>query len=697
MLDMKQNMNPYIDRYIDQKPKRKQMIFIMCFVALNMLNGFLQTTTIFNKNLSPYDRSFFMVMNYIIGDFGVMLLFLALGVLIIKSDYKRARYLTIVTVVLSVLSVLMSIYFYNYNMMFSFSNLDSFTNPGGGGMIIDFVLGALSVLIANAQFLALFPALIMVILFLKYYHKRRNDKEFRKVSFDVPKNRVYLGISLTIISALLMINVLSIHSYQMEDTWYEDNDYPLYGIQTVGIYNYYFYDAFKAVFPGEVRNLQAKKDAVLERLDSYSAAEVNSAAYAGKNLLLIQAESLNNYTIGLKIAVEKDGEITYYPVTPRINKLLGLDGEKEGTTHYANNFYTSVGIGNTSDAEFSAMTGLYSTGDRITVFNYIDQPYDSMANHFKEKDYYTVSVHGNTKSFYNRGKIHEDVYGFDDHIGLEDFNTDDYALIHSWINDEDLLKYTIDIMKEKADQGIKTFAFPITVSCHTPFSNDVNMPSLEELLGFEGDVLMQGLLIKYLRHIAYMDYCIGEAIDYLEEVGLADSTVVMFYGDHGASMSYDDFFNNKDTFINELNPIKFLQPGLEDFEKKLLYRLTNQQIPFIIYDKGGADETNFISTVRSEVDICKTVHDLFDLDKKYNFGKHILSSEAGFCYNPRNGDIFTDDFVISAVSREVYAFNEEASLKSQKEAVDYYFDYKDFNDKLLKYKIFAEVLNETTD
>lgn len=684
---------------MDQKDKRKQMIYIATFIVLNMINGFLQTTTIFNKNLSPYDRTFFMVVNYIIGDFGVMLFFLALGVLFIKSDFKRCRYLMIVTIILSVLSVLMSIYFYNYNMMFTFSNLDSFTNPGGGGMIIDFVLGALSVLIANAQFFALFPAVVVVIMFIKFFNKKRKEKEFKTASFDIPKNRIYLGISLTIISVLLMINVVSIHAYQIEDTWYEDNDYPLYGIQTVGLYNYYFYDAFKAIFPGEVRNFEDKKTEVLEKLNTYLSDEVNSGIYEGKNLLLIQAESLNNYCIGLKIAVENsEEEIEYYSVTPNIDNLLGITGEKEGTTYYAQNFYNSVGIGNTSDAEFTTMTGLYPTGDRITVFNYIDQPYDSMPNHFKDKGYYTFSIHGNTKSFYNRGRIHEEIYGFDDHIGLEDFDTSQYELIHSWINDEDLLKETIDIMKVKSLQGINSFAFPITVSCHTPFSNDENMPTLEDMLGFEGRVLMQGLLINYLRHIVYLDYCIGSALSYLEEVGLAEDTIVMLYGDHSASMSYDDFFDNKDAFVNELNPISFLNSDLEEYEKKLLYRQTNQQVPFIIYDKSGVDETNVITKVRSETDICKTIHDLFNLTRVYKFGRSIISDEDGYCYNPRNGDIFTENFVTSSVSEEVYFFDDEnKSMQELNQALDYYFDYKDFNDKLLKYNIFTEVFSETTN
>ena len=50
---------------MEQKDKRRQVIYIIAFIVTNIINGFLLTTTIFNKNLSPYNRTFFMVENYI--------------------------------------------------------------------------------------------------------------------------------------------------------------------------------------------------------------------------------------------------------------------------------------------------------------------------------------------------------------------------------------------------------------------------------------------------------------------------------------------------------------------------------------------------------------------------------------------------------------------------------------------------------
>ena len=43
---------------------------------------------------------------------------------------------------------------------------------------------------------------------------------------------------------LLMASGLSAYRVDIEDTWYEDNTTPLYGAQTVGLFNYYIYEGY---------------------------------------------------------------------------------------------------------------------------------------------------------------------------------------------------------------------------------------------------------------------------------------------------------------------------------------------------------------------------------------------------------------------------------------------------------------------
>ena len=67
----------------------------------------------------------------------------------------------------------------------------------------------------------------------------------------------------------------------------------------------------------------------------------------GKNVIIIQMESFQNFLIGLKL----DGQ----EITPNMNKLAGEN-------FYYDNFYTMVGSGTTADAEYVVNTSLVCAG-----------------------------------------------------------------------------------------------------------------------------------------------------------------------------------------------------------------------------------------------------------------------------------------------------------------------------------------------
>ena len=120
-------------------------------------------------------------------------------------------------------------------------------------------------------------------------------------------------------------------------------------------------------------NDSTKNDS-LEKLNKYLKDENYHNNYTNlfedKNLLLIQMESINNFLIGLEFEI--DGK--YYEVTPNLNKLV-----KENI--YFDNYYTNVGIANTSDAELSVMTGLYPLGHASATFEYCDNEMESNVIH----------------------------------------------------------------------------------------------------------------------------------------------------------------------------------------------------------------------------------------------------------------------------------------------------------------------------
>lgn len=664
-----------------KKSNMLKIVFIFLFLFLNILNGYLVTTPIYNRNLTPYDRDFFMVLNYILGDLGFLTVMCALSLFFFKTDKKRFRFLVIVTIAISILCIGMMLFSYNYyGMLFSFGNLKALDNPAGKEAF-EFVLTALANLLLHAQFLALIPIVLLIAFFI--YLKKKHKDSLEESIFGHKKSRLYFASSFLIIGILLMSNSINSYKTKINETWYEENRNVLYGVQTVGLYNYYIYDFYTYYFTNLYELNEEKVRYVEEQLRFFENNErispIDKRRYGnnteftgvleGKNLILIQAESFSNFLIGLKVnGIE---------ITPNLNRMV-----QEGI--YFNNFYTTVGIGNTSDAEFSVMTGLYPTGEDLAAFTYNNANYSTLARDFKSKGYNTFSIHGNTRRFYSRGVNHIEVYGFDKHYGIEDINYKD-PLVHNWINDEELLKTVVDLMD--ASDGLD-FAYPILVSAHTPYNDDPHIEAILKQENFDiSKYIDDTMLLGYLKHQHYVDYCIGKFLDYLEVKGYKDNTVIALYGDHGGGISQEALIKNISKLENEINPFDENLLNYFALESQYAYRDLSQKIPFIIFDPSQKDlKPQVITHVRGETDIYRTISNLYELDTKYYFGVDGLSEEPSFIYNPRNLDTFVNDYVIFLPP--AYAYNRDGKTMSSddiKKYSDIVKERKDINDKILKY------------
>ncbi|HBP25614.1 MAG TPA: hypothetical protein DD618_01495 [Acholeplasmatales bacterium] len=685
---------------------RFKIIYVSVFVLLNTLNCFLLTTNLFLKDLTPYPRNIFMFTNSFFGDFGLMIVLVSLALILCKNDYRRMRFLMGTSIVLSILYFGLTVYFGYYGMMFSFYNLAAFASPGGGDAFV-FLLASVPTLLTYSKPFFLLSAVVMVVLFVVFVRRHRKNPEIRQYSFISKSNRFTIGFSVLLIGVLVMANSLSAYRVEIDDTWYEDNTTPLYGAETVGLLNYYLYDAYSYFFTEKQGYSDQKRAEIEAELEAYRA-EITASPidgtllgnseyeglFAGKNLLLIQIESMNNFVIGLK--VEVDGE--WVEVTPNLNAMLA-------DSVYFNNYYTNVGIGNTSDAEFTVLTGLYPVGPTYTVFEYAQVQYPTLPKMFKAAGYSTFSAHANTGIFYERSTLHPSLYGFDYHYAEEDFEITEDQLIHTWLNDHDFLMENIDLMQAASASG-PVFSFAITISDHMPYRRPTDValednwfPGKTNLLpaGYrvaENDILNEQF-VGYLEHVSYTDYAIGAAMDYLETAGLAEDTIVVLYGDHGCGIDiYDMFYESPDQFSNDLNGI-ITDTGLDT--QILLEREMLTNIPFIIYDPSYDETTSVlkaqtVSLTRGSNCTTRTIASLFGLDQEYYFGTDALSDQRTFTYNPRNLDIFVDGAIISGTSQE-FVVTDEAMVDfytPQKviAIIDSFLEYKDFNDKLLRYEIF---------
>lgn len=695
------------------KSKQYKLIFVIIFLLTNMISSFLLTSDFLLVNLSPYPRTFFMIVNSLFGDFGFLLTFLSLSILIFKRDYYRAKFLMIVSIIFGILYFGLSVYSQHYNMFFSFYNLSAF-GYGETGDTVSFIVDSLLLLLTSAKFVFLFSAVIIILVFVFLFKKNRKDLEFKNSSLVSGTNRLTIGFGALIVGILIMANSLSAYRFEIMDTWYEDNSSPIYGIQNVGLFNYYIYDAYSFFSDSNSLKNEDKYIYVKNKLEEYKKpnriSPINDepyqispyqGAFAGKNLLLIQMESMNNFVIGLQ--VEVNGEMV--EITPNLNKML----EK---SIYFNNYFTSVGIGNTSDSEFTSLTGLYPIGNDYVIYNHDKVVYPSLARLFSENGYYTYSAHANIGRFYERDRVHTSLYGFDKHYSAEDFDISEEKLVHTWLSDYDFLLENVDVLNDKSKQG-PVFSFAITISSHLPYrkpNEAVNggawFYGKENLFPANFKVVENAAvnqqIVGYLEHINYTDYAIGEAVKRLEELGIADDTIVVLYGDHGCDIpAFELFYQSPELVRNDINPvIEYID---DEYLRAMFNRRFLSNIPFIIYDHSYQEKATSnaitpqkIELVRGTSSTANTLANLFGLNAEYFFGIDALSNSKTYSYNPRNLDIFADGVIISGQSRKYLIVDEEYSDFYTKDLINQIvndlLDYKDFNDKVLKYEIFPKLI-----
>src|SRR5699024_10397094 len=94
----------------------------------------------------------------------------------------------------------------------------------------------------------------------------------------------------------------------------------------------------------------------------------------GKNVIVIHAESIQQFVIGMSFNGEE--------LTPNLNKLAS-------ESIYFDNFYSQVSVGTSSDAEFTSFTSLMPTNTGTAFVSYFDRTYVSMQSLLSDTGYYT--------------------------------------------------------------------------------------------------------------------------------------------------------------------------------------------------------------------------------------------------------------------------------------------------------------------
>ncbi|WP_326514445.1 LTA synthase family protein [Clostridium intestinale] len=313
-------------------------------------------------------------------------------------------------------------------------------------------------------------------------------------------------------------------------------------------------------------------------------------AMKGKNVLVVQWESLENFVIGQKVNGQE--------VTPNLNKLLN-------NSLYFDNFYEQTYNGTSSDGELITNTSVFPVREGATFFRYPSNEYKySLPNVFKGLGYETIASHPDKGSYWNWMPALKSI-GYEKTIDSTNYNVDE--IINLGISDQSYLKQFGDKLGSLKSPFL---AYTVTLTSHSPFTV---LPEKDKELKLP-DNLNNTRIGGYLQSINYTDKYFGKFIEDLDKKGILKDTVVVVYGDHeGVHKFYDD-------------EVKATS-GLEDW-----MRDNNRKVPLIIYNKDI--EKKILHVNGGQVDTLPTVAYLFgvNLDKESDktIGRNLLNTKKDF-------------------------------------------------------------------
>lgn len=655
--------------------KKPYYLFIILFFVLNIFNTYFLTAQILNRYISPLKRSVIGEINAFFGNFSILLFIYLIIVLIFKSDKNRFRAMLYATGILNLFIFAISFYTYFYSSIFTFKSLDIFRNPAesvSGGL---FTL-ALSELFINFKILIFVPTLVLLIVF--YIYKKRGNLDFisggktlkNKLILLLTFILVFFGASLTYYQQVQDKDYFNIKSLSATNAVQNYGVYPFYLTELLGINfesttraslgienneqlvdRYMKYNKNQEIYQNFIdgnyySNQLLLRDSYIDVDDSLNLSLDDSLTgiFKNKNLIYVHLESINYFLLEIEDVRER---FTF------LNQLLEQSVVFE-------NYYTSVGMGVSSDAEFSALTGLYPNGYSTVYWDYAkkDLEFDTLPKLFNNKGYKTMPIHADFKEFYNRDKAYPEFMGFSEgYLSLDyfaekagyddpsDYLKDNIKYGRDYLDNGLLIKtpwtsefLVHELMYEKIEElDSKVMMYPVHISAHTPFLSN---PYENQEYHFSNYNKLSKITKRYLEYAKYYDDVIKSSLFNLKDNSsyIDSNNVYVFYSDHGSSLKNGDLsYLYDDREISILEERRLLQQTLA-----FIYAPSDQVL------ENGLNKgliTGKQKLARSHHDLYRTIGDLFDLfdDSNPYFGTHGLSNEPSYVFDNRIQDIIIDD------------------------------------------------------
>ncbi|SFS50444.1 Phosphoglycerol transferase MdoB [Paenibacillus sp. 453mf] len=343
--------------------------------------------------------------------------------------------------------------------------------------------------------------------------------------------------------------------------------------------------------------------------DGVETMPVGFGAAKGKNLIIVQLESFQNFPVRQQVEGQE--------VTPVLNDLIE-------ESMYFPHVFQQIGQGNTSDAEFMTNTSIYPIGTMAMATGFGDRVLPSLPRLVQNEGYTAQTFHVNSVSFWDRNKMYPALH-FDQYFDKPYFTNDHFNDFGA--SDEEMYRVGLEKLVDLDAQNKPFYAHFIATSSHAPFKVPQDRMQMEVPAQLAGTALGD-----YLTSLNYADYALGTLIDGLKEEGLWEDTILVVYGDHFG-------LQNQSTSPEQVEAAL----GVPYHEQ-----ISRFNVPLVIHVPGM--EGRQIDTVGGQMDILPTVSNLLGISLKESkftaLGQDLLNIDQnviGMRYYMPTGTFFNNE------------------------------------------------------
>ncbi len=285
------------------------------------------------------------------------------------------------------------------------------------------------------------------------------------------------------------------------------------GFHVLDVYNVLAQSRPLALTPAECERIRSWYAATREALPDNR----YRGLLAGRNLIVVQVESLESFVIGRAVAGQA--------ITPTLDGLLP-------SSLYFASVHDQVHEGSSSDADLMTNTSVYPVRKGSTFFRFPRNSYNSLPLILRGAGYRaTLAMHPDPAVYWN-WKNALTAIGFD--ACLDESAFVGRETLGLGLPDEQFLAQAATRIAALPEPF---YAFMVTLTSHAPF----DLP--DRLCELELDPpLADSPLGRSFQAFRYTDRAIGGFLERLRRGGLLDRSVVVFYGDHA---SVHRFYNDE--------------------------------------------------------------------------------------------------------------------------------------------------------